>query len=165
MTPRERLAQARAGAARALSAAMDRAGVSHRALATAVGRSRGKIAKWTDAEGALRPTVADLRIMPTEVVRSLMSWVGEAHGLRVVDEADEEATHGDLLRALAASTKESGEANAAFAEAVADGVITPEEARHVMRQTAEAIRAHERLFAQAEAVANVGNVAPIKGRR
>lgn len=164
MTPRERQARQRTEASHALSEALAAEKVSQRELARRVGRAHSKVAKWACADEAHLPTLADLRLMPREVARRLLAWVGDAHRLRVVDEVDEEATAADYMHALAAVVKETADVSAAFANAIADDALTPEEARTVIREADEAIRAIEYVRAQAEAVA-VSNVATLKRGR
>lgn len=163
MTRKELLARERAELSRRLTRVLADTDTTQTQVAEACGRGRQKATRWCDPEDSLVPTVADLRLMPAEVVRGLLVWVGAAHGLRVVDEVDDEATQADYVHALAHMVKETADVSATFAEAIADGAVTPAEARCVVREADEAIRAIDRVRSQAEAVA-VSNVAVLGGR-
>ncbi len=153
-TARVRRAQAQA----AMSDAVDDALHATRTKQVTVQRALGfstptKIQQWIDNEHKALPTLADLACMPRELAWALLRTAANVHGL-VVAEAPS-STGGDLrghLVRIANCQRESSEATAAHAQAIADGDLTRAEALRVRAEHRQAMEAHAAAMASLDLV-------------
>lgn len=145
-TARIRREIARAECARVLRASLERHGISMDAIAAYVGASDTRVRKWCDPESPETPGVADLRILPREVVVDIVTWALEEHGLHVFDHVGETgATVEDHLGHLHRVITECADVQREYSLALTDQRITSDKRARILRELREARAALSQL--------------------
>jgi transcriptional regulator with XRE-family HTH domain len=162
VSPRIAREERRRSAARRLARLLAEHDVTQAELADACGVGYQRVQKWSDRDRTDTPSVADLEAMPTPIARGFLEHVAESHGLVITEAVAPDATHTDDLRTLADAIRESGEAAAIYADAMADGGLSIEEAHAVIREATQAVDAFTRMRQRAEVVARLPKMAPIR---
>lgn len=119
-------------------------------ISAATGAGEAIVQRWGDV--ARPETISLVDVIGTarhdrRVALRLLSWAAEKIGARVVEAVA--VASGDLLSAVTASVRESGEAHADALSALADGHYTDEELRTIARSSREASCAHAAIEAAA----------------
>jgi hypothetical protein len=125
------------------------AGVSVAELARRTGRSQQALDKLLTESGGAVP-LADLGILAAALGPGFLDELLADVHLRAVTTSEPEAGQ-SLLGAHVEAMREVAEAQITFAEAVADGAVTPCEMARIERESGEAVRAVEGQIAAARA--------------
>lgn len=148
-TARVRREIARAECALVLRASLERHGISMDAIAAYVGVSDTRVRNWCDPESPETPGVADLRILPREVVVDIVTWAIAEHGLHVFDHHGEtlDAAVEDHLGHLHRVITECADVQREYSLALSThgGRITPDERERILKEVREARAALSQL--------------------
>ncbi len=138
-TPLSVRAVAREAFSKALRGWMHEDDLSEEDLARAVGTLQQKVSEWLDPRKPHVPGIPDIRNMPHELARRALRWAAEPHHMVVVDllapGTDVRCHYEHLARILS----EAGGLTSEYARAVADGVVSPEERRRLLKEARELV--------------------------
>lgn len=109
-------------------------------LADLVGAQHQKVQRWCDPNCPEVPGFSDLRLFPRELARRCLSWLGDEHGVHVIDALELPGTEGGHLAHVQTMLREGAEAVDAFiaTHATPTGAPDPAARRTAVKELREA---------------------------
>lgn len=159
MSPKVRRAIRKDALATALDRALREHGTRRDVLASDLGVCPSKLVAWTTAGTGQSIPACDLAAMPLAVLRDLLRPLLDAHGLALVELPG--AVPMSSAKAAARFVREGGDAAATTIEALADGVMSPDEGRAIVAVMGDVIEAAVTLR---EFAREATKVVPLKRR-